>query len=703
MHKLVPGLLVILSVVSVRFAAAQTENPCGTDLVNNRYGLQHPEKTAEREQTLELIRQFASGHTETGAERSTVVIPTVVHIMHKGGAEDLTQAQVEDAIRVLNSDIRRQNADTANTRALFKPYGADFNIEFRLAKLDPSGNCTNGITRTFAPNTYEANDDIKFTSTGGINAWPVNRYFNIWVVGKIKLDQSGVIGYAQFPSWGMSSGYGVVIDNQYFGTVGTAQGKDGRTLTHEVGHCLELYHTFQSGCGDNCSSSGDQVCDTPPVSAATYNCSFTLNTCSNDDSGPSAYNTDVPDMVENYMSYNQNFCQNIFTKGQKLRSDAVLQNTFLGQLITPANQQATGTADGFSAAPCALVPDFRWSRSVICTGDSVKFSDLTANGVPDAWQWDITGSGPVTATGASPTVVFQQPGIYGVTMRAVNASGTYTAAKQAIIRVTGGPGTTDFFDGFDNQPLTGGRWMARNLPYGYGWEEYTVPGNGNRTVYIRNVDNRADFLPYELYSPVYDISGIPNPRVLFKTAYAQKNAYSRDRLRVYFSTDCGNTWLVRFSRMGELLASMPAGTLPAEPAQASNWAQWEASVPSFMAGANSLMVKFLFETGGGNNFYLDDINILEAASVAEYSPVNILAVSPNPTADYVTLDLTPFSEPSLQLSVYDMGGRMILNRTVAGGAPLTLSVHTEGLSAGMYRVSVKGKSAVLSGKIIVTE
>ena len=698
------GIFSLACLATVHVASAQTEGQfCGTDLVNARYAEEHPERLAYREQMRGLIREsVAQGIV---GNRNTVVIPTVVHIMHRDGPENISNEQVEDAMRVLNEDLRRINSDSANTRPLFKPYAADFNVEFRLAKLDPSGNCTNGITRHYSELTNAADDNIKRTSRGGTDAWPVNRYFNIWVVGNINLGQSGVIGYAYFPSWGISGNYGVVIDNNHFGTIGSAPTADGRTLTHEVGHCLELYHTFQSGCGLDCSSSGDEVCDTPPVSAATFTCSYSLNSCDNDAVGPSAYGTDVVDMIENYMSYNQGFCQNVFTKGQKERSDAVLQNTFLAQLITPQNLLATGTSDGFVNSSCQLAPDFQWSLSAVCEGDSVQFNDYTGNGTPSTWQWTITGPETLTATGSNPVVYFPNAGTYSVTLTVTDASGNASVSKNSIIRVNGTVAPQpDFFDGFDNQPLGSGRWLARNATFGNGWAEKTV-GTGNNVMYINNTQNTRDEIQYELYSPSYNLTGINDPKLFFRMAYATKTGQSADRLSVYISRDCGVTWILRFSRTGNILANLPASAQPINPASSGDWALWGSDIPMGYEDAENLLVKFVFRTGGGNDLYIDDINLLPGASVSitEATQTAQLLISPNPTSDYFTMDLGAWDEKDLHFRIYDMGGRTVSDRRINGGSLLTFHAAREGLAPGMYRVSVQGKSGAVSGKIIVTE
>jgi len=699
----------IFQVLSVAACMAATQmvygqnNPCGTDLINQKYGSEHPERMDYRSQMQELI---GSGPAEIGSKRNTIIVPTVVHVMHVGGDENVSTEQVEDAMHVLNEDLRRQNSDTANTRSIFKPFGADLNVEFRLAKLDPNGSCTNGITHTFSPITYMADDAIKETASGGIDPWPVNRYFNIWVVGRIELGENGVIGYAYFPSWGISDDYGVVIDHRYFGTLGSAIGKDGRTLTHEVGHCLELYHTFQSGCGSNCSFSGDQVCDTPPTADATFSCNFNLNTCTNDNVGPSPYATNMVDMVENYMSYNQNFCQNIFTKGQKVRSDNVFINTFVSQLITPQNLLATGTLDGFTGAPCTLVPDFKVSHTSICVGDSISLTDLTLNGTPASYQWSIIGPQTITSILPNPKIGFNQAGLYAVSLSVTNASGTQTLSRQNMIRVNDVAGTLEwiFIDGFDNHPIETGRWQPNNGLFSNGWTEKTITANGNSALYVNNYDNDLNGAIHEVYSPVYDLSRLVDPKFRFKTAFAHTFGSSSEKLKVYFSKDCGKTWSIRTTKTAAMMESMVANSNQAiVPVLASDWLNWETDVPANMEGIDNFMVKFVFETGAGNDFYLDDINIIGIAAIDESIQTGALNIYPNPVSDHFVLDLTSIHEKSLTLSIYDMSGRNIVNREVNGETEVPLSASSLGLAAGMYRISVQGKSNRILGKIMITQ
>lgn len=247
-----------------------------------------------------------------------------------GVGSNISDAQIQSQIAVLNEDFRRLNADRFNTPAAFAGVASDPNIEFRLACVDPNDNNTNGIHRvqtninsfTVVVNANgsinEQASRIKFTAQGGTNAWATDRYLNIWVCN-ISPDVNGqLLGYAQFPFDFTTSPNtdGVVILNTAFGRVGNLrfQYDQGRTTTHEVGHWLNLFHIWGDD-GAACSGS-DQCGDTPNQGGANQsNCpGFPHVSCTNAPNG---------DMFMNYMDYTIDGCKNIYTQDQTNRMRAV--------------------------------------------------------------------------------------------------------------------------------------------------------------------------------------------------------------------------------------------------------------------------------------------------------------------------------------------------------------------------------------------
>ncbi len=339
---------ITLFFVSVIFVSAQNFIPCATDQTYQQAVIKNPEllkieKTANEQVRLQLpLLNFN--------KKSTIkIIPVVFHVIHENGIENISQAQIMDEIRIMNEDYRKKvgtNGGT-NTDAL----AADMEIEFRLAQYDPNGNKHDGINRIYSTLAENADDNTK-----ALSYWNSSRYFNIWVVKSIKNNtgQTGVtvLGYAQFPYQQSSQPTtdGIIVCYNQLGIIGSGMAtQSGRTLTHEAGHWLGLYHPFQpdggqtTGCGtstitsSNCNATGDQVCDTPPVSTSTSGCPTTQNSCHND-------SPDLNDLVKDYMDYADGNCMNLFTTGQKNRVYAIsfAGSNYRGNISSTSNLNTTG-------------------------------------------------------------------------------------------------------------------------------------------------------------------------------------------------------------------------------------------------------------------------------------------------------------------------------------------------------------------------
>ena len=182
---------------------------------------------------------------------SVIRIPVVVHVIYNNASSNISTSQVESQIRILNEDYRR----IPGTNGFGN--GVDTKYEFFLARKDPNGLCTDGIVRVSSPlSQHSTSQEVQLKN---LSHWDPNRYLNMWVVNNIV---GGILGYATFPTSlpGNPSLDGVVMADQFFGDEGTSGSGTygfGRTTTHEVGHWLGLFHTFQGGCGGNCATSGD--------------------------------------------------------------------------------------------------------------------------------------------------------------------------------------------------------------------------------------------------------------------------------------------------------------------------------------------------------------------------------------------------------------------------------------------------------------
>lgn len=318
---------------------AQQILPCATDEVYVNMLKSHPELQAFEEKANEDAR-LALPFFQLGKAAAIKYIPVVFHVIHNYGKENISQAQLNDCIRVLNEDFRKMagtnGGSSTDSRA------ADVQIEFRLAQLDPDGKPTDGVNRIFnASLTENATDASK-----ALSYWDSNRYFNIWVVNTINSSSppATTLGYAQFP-WLRSSKPttdGIIVRADQVGNIGFARtDQAGRTVTHEAGHWCGLFHTFQGGCvggtSTTCASQGDQICDTPPVSVSSNGCPASQNSCTND-------SPDLPDMFKNYMDYVDGTCMNIFSAGQGTRMNSMV-NGYRSYAFSVANLNGIGIND----------------------------------------------------------------------------------------------------------------------------------------------------------------------------------------------------------------------------------------------------------------------------------------------------------------------------------------------------------------------
>jgi hypothetical protein len=247
-----------------------------------------------------------SGGGIVNSESLTLItIPVVVHIIYNNAVQDISDAQVQSQLAVLNKDYRRLNPDTAGIPGYYRDLAADCGFQFVLANVDTNGAPTTGIVRRHTGiQGFAINDNMKYSAHGGDDAWDRDRYLNIWVVN---LAGGGIFGYSSVVG-GPKESDGVVVHYAAFGTMGTAAAPYnlGRTATHEIGHWLNMVHIW----GDaNCGTDG--VDDTPQQQGATYgNPSGSIVTCGN---GPDG------NMYMNYMDFTDDIGMHMFTYGQRDR------------------------------------------------------------------------------------------------------------------------------------------------------------------------------------------------------------------------------------------------------------------------------------------------------------------------------------------------------------------------------------------------
>jgi hypothetical protein len=276
-----------------------SQRKCAADEVLQEQLKTDPSLRNRMEQVEEFTRRVAANPKNYRLLGSGIIeIPVVVNVLYRTAAQNVSPAQIQSQIDVLNKDFSATNSDYNLTSTYNSVKSGDVRVRFVLDVIN---------RKQTNKKSWGLNDAMKKNAQGGINPSSPATKLNLWVCNL----SSGYLGYAQFPG-GSSATDGVVIDDNAFGTTGSAAApfNKGRTATHEVGHWMNLRHIWgDATCGN------DQVGDTPQHNTANYGCPSAghKSTCSG---------TPV-EMTMNYMDYTDDACMYMFSAGQKTRMLAV--------------------------------------------------------------------------------------------------------------------------------------------------------------------------------------------------------------------------------------------------------------------------------------------------------------------------------------------------------------------------------------------
>jgi PKD repeat protein len=694
-------LLILTFFVSLSAYSQQQERDpghltCGKEHYTARYFALHPEEREAAEQARKnLERETKEFEEQKDGSRDVLLIPVVFHIVHVGGEENISDEQIHSAIDVLNEDFNAANDDIGNVVDEFADIVGDVELEFALAKKDPNGNCTNGINRIFSELTDDGFEDMKDAAP----IWDRSSYMNIWVCRNIG---QGVAGYTYVPS--TVNGFfgtqydGIVILHDYVGRIGTSNANRSHALSHEVGHWANLEHTWgitnQPGVASNCNQN-DFVSDTPNTIGWT-SCDLDGETCGSLDN------------VENFMDYS--YCYKMFTIGQSNRMRAAMNSSTAqrNQLYTPQNLLETGVLD----PDVICFADFQIDRDPkICAGQEIAFDDISFNGVEE-WEWTFEGGTPSSSTDPNPTVLYEQPGSYSVTLTVSNAQGEETVFKDGFITVIDGPQyALPFQEGFEslNDIEETGEWVDINQDGGAIKWEITEQAaySGNKSVYVRGRSN-VDFQIEILESPTFDLTNIvDNAVVSFKYAHARRNFLSDDLFRVRISRNCGENWNVRETiDMDDLPTVNNNVSSQFFPDDQDEWQEVIIDNISSIFLTDEFRIRFEFTSVNGNNLFVDDINIYDpnTLSTESYEVLKSLSIYPNPATDRVRLNLELTKSQNVTLDIVDASGRVVQSpfSGFMPEGPQNMEIQLDrNVNSGLYFIRMVGEDGVSVRKLIV--
>jgi hypothetical protein len=699
-----------LLLLSSSLSFSQAQRNCGTEEHTNYLKLNRPGYSKALEKSQKAVEEWITNHQQYNPKSNAIdTIPVVVHVVYATGTQNISDAQVKSQIRILNEDFGRLNVDSTNTPAVWQPISGRLPYRFVLARRKPDGSATNGIDRVSTTVTsFNTNDNVKFTSSGGANSWDVTKYLNIWVCNL----GNSLLGYGEFPVGTPSNTYGFVCHYKYFGDIGTATAPfdKGRTTTHEIGHCFNLNHIWGDDFG-SCSGS-DNAADTPNQGNANYGCpTFPLtDNCSNTSPGV---------MFMNYMDYTDDACMNMFTKGQATRIIAAVSSfypTILNSigLQPPAAAVLDASPGNFSIAssgPCSgpVNPSFTLYNFGVTTLTSATITYSVDGGATQTYNW--TGS---LASNASTTI--NLPSL------------TLSNGNHSITIITNSPnGSSDLNTSNDNytQTFTVNNTLAAIVPLtqnfagtfppagysinnpdnNYTWIKNTTVGNGdNSSLSIDNYNNQNNGQYDEFVLPPVNLISYSSAIFKFDLAYqlytdpAAAQAFS-DTLEVFVSTDCGNTYNSVYKKFSTALTTTASSFNPSQFTPSTNDWRTDSIVLNSSQMTNNVIFKFRNTNDYENFMFIDNINIsgIKNNGIEKLSNTS-LSIFPNPASNNVTI----------QLSNVLVGGRIsiknILGSEVYSGVNLNnhqISIDVSKWSKGTYFVQLFSENVTITRKLII--
>jgi hypothetical protein len=704
--KIMRALLLSITIFFISKNINAQEHFCCSTEAQNEWFKQHPElKTnfdLHRQQASDRDKEFFNTKNQqksASLSSATYTIPIVFHILHTGGGENISDAQVMDAVNILNRDYRKLNADTIDVVPAFSSIIGDAKISFSLVTKDPNGNCTNGIVRHYDSKTNWTQSNFSYYNY----TWDPTKYLNIYVVKS--LDVAGTAAYTYLPGSGIPSvGDAIVVRHNYLGNMGTGNLITSRTLTHEVGHWFGLPHVwgFNNQPGVVCGDEG--ISDTPITKG------FTSCNLGNSDQ----CNPGVEENLQNYMDYS--FCNRMFTIGQANEMQNAASSSINGRnnLSSSLNLFNTGITDPQTA--CAPKLEIAAQKVTICSGESLNLYSYLSNASAISYSW-VASNGAVIANSqaANTSITFNSPGTATVNCTASNVNGSSTGAL--VINVLNGvPNiTSNNAESFENVAIPANWAVINNTTPDIKWEITSIGAYmGVNSVFIAGEELPANSIEI-LESPSYDFKNNQGAKFSFKYAYAKYDNTNKDVFKVMASKDCGGTWIDVWSPSNTSMANNSGGVTTTLLVPTTEWVTYNVSDESPYFGLfedePNVRFRFFFQGdvgsfgfGNSNRMYLDDISFTAPVGINEITKSIGLNIYPNPTSSAFKLSFNLSDAAIVSYEVTSITGTKMIQagekEFSTGSHELSINDNNQ-LAQGIYFLNLEVNGIKMIKKIII--
>ena len=707
-----------LALALLSFAAHSQEKiqPCNTYEAMEQHFAEDPQARINYEAAQAELQANLENSASKPSSAFEYTVPVVFHVLYECNGQTITDAALVTALQEINRDYARASFDTSQIVQPFKSSYIPSDIKFMLAKKDPNGNCINGIVRHLDSKTHWQQSLANGGASNGYwsYTWDPTKYMNVYIVAEIVpqgtvVGGGTIVGYTFRPgTWASGNSHdAIVYDMDFITTTGSGTTPKSRSLSHEMGHWLNLAHTFGNTNNPGTTCSDDGITDTPITKGEFGGCASSLTSaCTQTNPAMVGLNN-----VQNIMNYSD--CPKNFTTGQTNAMRSTLAGTTSGRnnLYTVNNLSFTGVNDPGLCSPIAEFFSTNCSYTV-CAGSTLSMKDFSGNAVITNIAWAADNGAVVASPNASITsILFPNVGTSNVSFTASSAQGTDTKVRTVTVmdNTPGfGPVAMESFE----SPGIPANWNVVNPDNdGVLWTQTSNAAYDQSSSYMiagaSNPPGNSDILQM----PIMDVLNNQGNILEFAYAYRQQASNQTDVLRIEGSRDCGGTWQTIYTLNANAMQSLSGGvgtddfvptvdqwkiyTISSHP----NWQNYKSS--------SSVMVRFNFiegTNGYGNNMYIDAINFYSTVGVNELTKSIRYNVYPNPTNGETNVNFNLNDPATIKISVLDIMGREVLpateNNYSAGEQTITINKGNT-LSKGVYFVNLSYNGAKMSSKLIV--
>lgn len=315
----------------------------------------------------------------------------------------------------------------------------------------------------------------------------------------------------------------------------------------------------------------------------------------------------------------------------------------------------------------------------------------------------------------SPKIGSSSLGQKAITFEVTNSNAsadTYTVNNKlnASFSIVSSVGGAEIMEGYQGGAIPSNQ-MIINSDGDVTWEITTTGLNSSASVYMNFYEYGSSGEKDEIILPAVSFVGQTTGSINFDVAYTPFGASSpsKDSLKVYVSTNCGNTWTRIWHKGGTGLKTAPQknnGSSSFTPANPSEWRFESVSLQNY-AGNPNVLVKIQTVNGYGDNLFLDNINISFAAPVGikENEFLTDLVIAPNPAVENTNIIMSLLQPEKVSVTVYNQVGQVVLTKEVGelSEGQHTINLATSEFASGVYSIAILTKNGVIKRKLVVSK